>query len=264
MSQRWFRTFRPGSFPGVRLVCFPHAGGGPTAFRAWPRWLPYDVELLAVCYPGRQDRIREPVPTTMDELVTGVVDALAPLLDRPTVLFGHSMGASVAFEVTRRLEVTRRDRPRQIFVSGRRPPGLTPADLPDLGDDTAVLDDVRRLGGIDPALLDEAAVHQVILPVLRADYRLLAGYRPSVTARIRTPIVAYVGDRDPDVTVDQMRAWSEATRSSFAARVFPGDHFYLVEQERALVTDLVGRLERADRADYASGYSTSRSTWSAS
>jgi pyochelin biosynthetic protein PchC len=243
VEDRWFRVFRAVGRPQVRVVCFPHAGGAASAYRSWPRWLPSDVELLAGCYPGRQDRLRETPLTTMDELVTGVVDALTPLLDRPTALFGHSMGASVAFEVTRRLEATHGDRLRRLFVSGRRPPWLVKTTV-DPDDDAALIAEVRRLGALDPALLEDDDLRELMLPSLRADYRVLADYQAVAGPPIRTPIVGYLGDRDPGVSVDEVREWSAATQAEFASRVFPGGHFYLVDQERALVTDLAGRLDR--------------------
>src|SRR5205814_8095171 len=93
-DDRWFRRYRPVPECRLRLVCFPHAGGSASAYRSWPDSLPGDIELLAVRYPGRQDRLREPCLTSVAELADAVTGALTPYLDRPVALFGHSMGAS--------------------------------------------------------------------------------------------------------------------------------------------------------------------------
>src|SRR5689334_14969295 len=98
-SSRWFRRYRRVTDPRLRLVCFPHAGGSASAYRSWAALLPSDVDMLAVQYPGRQDRLAEPCLVAMEQLTDAIVTALAPLCDRPLALFGHSMGASLAHEV---------------------------------------------------------------------------------------------------------------------------------------------------------------------
>lgn len=107
---RWLRRPRPVANPRLRLVCLPHGGGTAGAFYGWTAWLPADVELVAVQYPGRQDRFGEPCLRDMGELADAVAQALLPLLDRPVALFGHSMGAALAYEVTLRLETQYRAR----------------------------------------------------------------------------------------------------------------------------------------------------------
>src|SRR5947207_2161455 len=134
---KWFRVYRPVSWPRLRLVCFPHAGAGATAYRSWPDLLPPDVELLSVCYPGRQDRFAEPFAPSVDALAAGVADALVPLTGGPFALFGHSMGAMVAYEVAVRLEQAHGIVPRHLFLSGRRTPDREDLRNLHLADDEA-------------------------------------------------------------------------------------------------------------------------------
>lgn len=128
LAQEWLRNPRPRRRPRLRLLCFPHAGGSARFFYPWLRELPVAIELLAVQYPGRDDRLDEPVLDRMDLLTDPLTEAVAEVADVPLVLFGHSMGASVAFEVARRLDSRSPDLVRHLFVSARPPP--TPPTLP--------------------------------------------------------------------------------------------------------------------------------------
>jgi pyochelin biosynthetic protein PchC len=238
-ASRWFRRHHRVARPRARLFCFPHAGGSPTAFRAWHRHVPDHVEVLAVCYPGRQDRMGDPFPASVGELATEITAAAEPLLDVPVALFGHSMGALVAYEVA--LTLSARP-PLRLFVSGCEAPGRFDRSELLTADDEALLSVVRRLGSSAAQALEIPALRRLVLPSIRADFRLLAGYRPDRVARLEIPIVACTGDRDPACRVPAVRSWSERTTSSFVLRVFPGDHFYLEPLESELLRHLQDHL----------------------
>ena len=241
-STRWFRRYRPVPRPRLRLVCLPHAGGGPTAFRTWAAGLPDDVELLSACYPGRQDRMREPIPASLAELADPLAEALLPLLDRPVALFGHSMGATVAYEVALRLE-RHGAVPRGVFVSGRAAPDRVPPGDLHRGADDALIDTVRRLDDVHRAAWDDPDLAELLLPVLRADYRMIETYRPPpVLPRLAAPVTAYAGARDTDGRLPDFEAWAQTTTGGFRLRIFPGGHFFLVPEEAALLTDLTAQL----------------------
>ncbi|MFD3471849.1 thioesterase II family protein [Streptomyces sp. NPDC058682] len=245
-ADRWFSSYRVTADPRLRLVCFPHAGGTPTAYRTWARRLPEDVEVLATCYPGRQDRYGEPFAESIHELADGITDALAPLLDTPLSLFGHSMGAAVAHEVALRLHDRYGFRPERLFVSGAEAPHRRErTDLLHTLDDESFLDAIRQLGSASLATIEDEALLALVLPAIKADYRLVETYRPASTAKTRSPVVAYVGDQDDNCGIESVRAWSETTAAGFELRVFPGDHFYLEPRERELLAHLAGHL-RAD------------------
>ncbi len=239
LPTRWLKRFHPVSAPRFRLICLPHGGGTASFFRPWAETLPDGVELTAVQYPGRQDRLAESCIEAMDPLADGITEALDPLLDVPFVLFGHSMGATVGYEVTRRLEA-RGTAPRRLFVSGQAPPfgGRTGGQL-HLMDDATMLAGVRGLGGMYETLVDDPDLLEVVLPSLRADLRLMETYRPTPGSRITTPVTAYVGDADPGVTVAQAAAWRETTSGDFRLRTFPGGHFFLTDHVSTLPAGLV-------------------------
>jgi pyochelin biosynthetic protein PchC len=236
--ERWFRRPRPVAQPRLRLVCFPHAGGSATYFRGWGQSLPPAAELLAVQYPGREDRLREPCVEDMPRLADQVTAALGRALARPVVLFGHSLGAAVAYEVARRIERRRPDALAALFVSGR------PAPRYDKGgdlhlDDDLLWSDVRRLRGTDEPLLDHPELRAVVLPALRGDYCLSETWVPEPGPPLRCPVVACVGAEDPEVTPAEAEAWGESTAGEFRLRVFPGGHFYLADRREELVADML-------------------------
>src|SRR5512139_1553958 len=238
----WLREFRPADPDAPVLICLPHAGGTAAAFFALAGALQPDVAVRAVQYPGRQDRRLEPAFVVLDDLVARLVEAVRPLTGRPYALFGHSMGAVLAYETTLRLEEEGAPPPRWLFVSGRRAPSRHRPDDVHRGSDDELLAHVGRLGGISPELLDDPDVRAMALPALRADYTLIENYRAEPGRTTSCPVTALVGDRDALVSPDEAAAWKEHTRSGFELEYFAGDHFYLTAHVPALARAITERI----------------------
>lgn len=237
----WLRRYDPRPGARLRLVCLPHAGGTAGAFRSWAALLPPTVELLVVQYPGREERLGEPVPTTMDELAGAVVGALAPLTDRPYAVFGHSLGAVVGFETVLRLRRSGRPEPERLFVSGREAPRHSrPGDV-HRGSDAQVLEELSRLGGTPAEVLRHAELRAMVLDRVRADYRIAETYRPSA-GLLSCAITAVVGDADPDVLPVEAADWHEVTTGSFDLVVLPGDHSHVSLRPVPAVAEVLRRL----------------------
>jgi pyochelin biosynthetic protein PchC len=225
-AQLWVRRFHPVPEAPVRLVCFPHAGGSASYFHPVSARLSPAAEVLAVQYPGRQDRHREPM---IDDLAA-LADTLADVFDdgdgRPTAFFGHSMGATLAFEIGRRLEA-RGTELGGLFVSGRRAPITRRDEREHLKDDRGLLDAMKSLNGTEAGLLDDEDIVRMVLPAVRNDYKAAETYRYVPGPDVSCPVVALIGDEDPKVTVAEAERWREHTSGAFELKTFRGGHFYL-------------------------------------
>ncbi|MFD3701222.1 thioesterase II family protein [Streptomyces sp. NPDC058646] len=234
-ESRWFRQYAPPpaqeqdqELHGVRLVCFPHAGGAASAYLPLSRTLSPAFEVLAVQYPGRQERRRE----TPAETLTALADAVARELaaeggGRPYAFFGHSMGAVIAYETARRLDRLGAPAPVHLFLSGRGAPGPVPRRSDQLHGDAALIAEIRRLGGTGGRVLDEPELLEMVLPALRADYRALASYSWVPGLPLDVPVTVLVGDEDPVVPAADAADWLGHTTAPGEFHTFRGGHFYL-------------------------------------
>ncbi|MEU6121364.1 alpha/beta fold hydrolase [Streptomyces sp. NPDC047123] len=228
----WIRCFHPAPDAGTRLLCFPHAGGSASAYHPLSAAVSGVVDPLVVQYPGRQERFGEPFAERSEEVVDAVLAAL-PGWDRgePTALFGHSMGAVLAYETARRMSAAGRP-PVALFVSGRQAPSLPwrPAALVrpvHEMNDRELVEEMRRLSGTADELLSSPELLPIILPPVRADYRLLDGHVHRSGPPLDCPVVVLTGDADPRVTVENARLWEQETRGDFSCHVLTGGHFFL-------------------------------------
>jgi pyochelin biosynthetic protein PchC len=255
-SQGWLRVYRPVTDPRLRVVCFPHAGAGPTAYRGWIDLVPSDVEVISVCYPGRQDRFNEPFATSVESLAAGIGAALLRYSATPMVLFGHSMGAVTAYETAIWLEANQAIVPQRLFVSGSWAPNRIHERNLEYSDDE-LIKHIRQLGNTHTELFALAEIRELLLSALRADYRMLSRYRRDHISRVSAPVTAYAGDRDPGCSPAQVAQWSIVTEQSFTVRVVPGDHFYLVPAVADLVDDVVARATDDRSRERKAGSATS-------
>lgn len=226
------RHRRPRSIARTRLICFPHAGGLGTFYSTWASPMADDVDLLAATYSGHGDSIAD--------IATACAEEIAALPRRPTTLFGHSLGALVAFETAR--AAARRGLSVPLIVSGARPPHSSRATIAGSDDDAALLAALRRLGGTPKEILDDPALAQAWLPAVIADLRLLTDYHYVDDRGLSVPITALIGRADPEAPLEEVRGWRRCTRGPFDLLTYPGGHFYLVDQRSQVLTELRRRL----------------------
>lgn len=238
-AARWVRRYHPASPGSPRLICFPYAGGSASYFFPVSAALRPDVEVLAVQYPGRQDRRTEPVVKDLDDLADQLADVLPA---GPAVFFGHSMGSVLAYEVARRWE-RRGTVLTHFYASGRRAPTLLrdDDDVHTRGDE-AILEELGELGGPGTAMLSDPELLDLVMPAIRGDYQAIETYRHKPGPPLSCPLTAMTGDSDPRVSLDEARAWGTLTTGPFELRVYPGGHFYLAEQSAAVLDTLRGSL----------------------
>ncbi|AOR31528.1 thioesterase [Streptomyces fodineus] len=237
VGERWLRRYRDDDGCETKLVCFPSAGSGASAYRTWPAGLPSDVGVLAVRYPGREDRFGDRFPTALEALADDIADALGELTRHRLVLFGHSMGASVAHEVALRFQEQGRP-PAALCVSGRRPTHALAGRQMISGTDEEIIAHVVSFDASRAAVFADPGLREIVLPAVRADYHLVDDYSGGPRPLLDCPVYGYTGDDDSEVTPEQMRRWGELTHHAFRLRVLPGGHFYLRAEEAALLADL--------------------------
>ncbi|MFF7459467.1 thioesterase II family protein [Kitasatospora sp. NPDC008115] len=242
-GELWFRRYAPSDDAAVRLVCFPHAGGSASYFQPVARALAPKVEVLAAQYPGRQDRYREPCVDDVRALAHLAALALRDRDDRPFALFGHSLGAMVAYEVARHFAAAGDRGPVHLFVSGRRSPTHHREESVHRLSDEGLIAEVIALGGTNPKILADPEMRGLVLPVLRSDYRAAETYRHGPGAPVRCPVTALTGDADPRTSLEEAAAWeAHAPAGAFELLVFAGDHFFLNDNADGVVTALRDRL----------------------
>jgi surfactin synthase thioesterase subunit/glycosyltransferase involved in cell wall biosynthesis len=236
---KWFPNagdVRPGQ---LRLFCFPHAAGGALQFRPWFDQLGACWAVTPAWLPGREARASEPAIDNMTGMVAALLENIRPWLDRPFALFGHSMGAGIAFELARALRREGLPAPVALIASGARAPqyreNYKPAPEPTDAEFTAEL---RRLEGLPAELLDNAQAMQLLLPALRADARLYRNYIYSPEPPFDFAIFAYGGAEDPNLRVEHIQRWSEQTTGFFRRREFAGGHFFLHSARDAVIRAL--------------------------
>ncbi len=238
----WVLSPRPNPQAALRLFCFPYAGVGPSVYRPWLAALPGHLEARFIQLPGREGRWREPALTNIAEIADRLAGAIVPHLDKPFAFYGHSLGALISFELTRRLRAAGAPMPRQLFLAAHRGVQLPNphSAIRHLPDDQFVSEMRRRYDGIPQSVLDNPELLELMLPCLRADFTAFETYEYRAEAPLDIPISAFGGDADNYVRTHEVAGWREQTTGRFRMRVVPGNHFFLqTERDRVLaaVTD---------------------------
>jgi surfactin synthase thioesterase subunit len=243
-SSRWIRHFHTTRDAAVRLVCLPHAGGSATAYFPFSRAASdagLDADVVAVQYPGRQDRRGERCFDDVDTMADAIADDLGPWFDRPVALFGHSMGATLGYELARRLEA--RGTPLLgLFASACRAPSAQRIEYVHQRDDDGLIAALKELSGTDSAVLGDDELLRMVLPAVRGDYTAVETYRHRPGPELECPIHVLVGDSDPVTDLAEADAWRSHTNGGCVVEVFPGGHFYLNSQLDGVLTSVAARL----------------------
>ncbi len=221
----------PSAAASGRVFCLPYAGCGASLFRNWPRERD-GVEFLPVELPGRETRLREPVPGTFEELAGALIDGIRGYLDVPFGVFGHCWSALAGYEVAVQLQRAGPPVPRRLYVSSSTPPhsgipsrlhGVDGAQLAD-----EISGTIRALGGQPhPGLVE------LYVDVLRADVAVGGRYAVGTPVRLRCPITAIGWSEDTEVEPGQMAGWQDCGDTTFA--VLPGRHHRFVDAPAPLL-----------------------------
>lgn len=242
----WLPLLEARPNASVLLFAFPYAGGGTPVFRPWLGLLPSSIELRVVQLPGRGPRFRETHLLRAAAVLDALEENLLPLLNRPFAFFGHSLGALLAFEMTRRLRA-RGLAPVELFVSGHLAPQL-PDPFPPIHQlpEPLFLKELVALNGMHPGVLASPDLLELVLPIVRSDFTILETYEYDGSApAMSCPLTVFGGDRDPRTNRPGLEAWRAQTSGHFELQLLPGDHFFIDANRPAVVATLLARLASA-------------------
>ena len=243
----WFSPNRLSGRAAARLFCFPYAGGGAMVYRSWLCALPEVFEVIPVRLPGRETRLNEPPFKRIEPLVEALGEAILPYLDKPFAFFGHSMGAKLAFELARHLS-RQGIEALHLFVSGARGPQVPRTEPPtyDLPE-PEFIERLRDLNGTPQEVLEHPELMRLMISLLRADFELVQTYTYRPRPLLRCPVTALGGLSDRDVLREHLSAWGRETTSSFALRMFPGDHFFINTARALVLQSVFQELQKQER-----------------
>lgn len=231
-----WRTPKPAA--RLRLFCLPYAGGAGTIYHRWQGQLPASIDVCPIELPGRLGRHRETPFRAVRPLVAALFDALDGWFDGPVAFFGYSMGALLAHECARELRRRHGREAEHLVVAARWAPHAVDRyrSTRRLTDGEFVAEMSRRYGDRLRAMADDPEMLALMVRILRADLALLEDYAYEEEPPLAAPITVLGGERDLVVSPALLGGWSTCTRGSFATRVFPGGHFFLHEDEPAVVS----------------------------
>ena len=231
----WLALHVPQPQARLRLFCLPHAGGSASLFRTWQAELGPDIEVCPLQLPGRESRLNEPPFRELRPLVEALSDTVARYADRPFAFFGHSMGALLAFELTRTLVARGLPGPVHLFVASYRAPHTLAASPPTAATHDIDANEAKRR---ETALALPTGMGEELLALVReallADTAVCEGYVFTPGAPLTCPLSAFRGSEDyvPD---DATKAWRALSSGPFTSRTFLGDHFFLRGTPRGLL-----------------------------
>ena len=212
----------------IALYCLPPAGGGAATYRKWPEGLPENIGVHRIQPPGRENRYREPFCHRIPDYVAAVCGLIERTPEQPFALFGHSMGAMMAYEVAVRMRRRTGRQPEHLFVSAFiSPRAPRPEPIHELPDEEFVRQLRIRYDGIPEEILQYPEVLELMLPIVRADLALISAYEYRPCDPLTCPLTVIGGRSDPWISKDQLRDWRHMSTGPFSEHMLPGGHFYL-------------------------------------
>lgn len=224
----WFMIFKPNSNASIRLFCFHHGGGSASIYRCWVKDIIDSVEIVAIQLPGREERYNEQLLNNINIIINELYLDFNEYTDKPFVLFGHSLGALVAFEFARALRRNGRPQPKHLIVSGAKAPQI-PLESPNIHSlsDSEFIQELRKYNGVSQSMMENKELISVFLPAMKSDFCMYETYEYRNESPLSYPITALGGLDDETFRKENLIEWKIQTIDSFKYYFLPGNHFFI-------------------------------------
>ncbi|WP_301109739.1 alpha/beta fold hydrolase [Sporosarcina sp.] len=227
----------------ITLFCFPFAGGGASVYNQWINKMQEEITVCPIQLPGREERIMEKPYMDMKMMLEDLTEQIKNVIKGKYALWGHSMGSKIAYELEKHME---KDgyQAQCLFVSGSRIPSIPEPNPIYYLSDNAFKKELGRFEGTPKEILESKELLDFFLPMLRADFTLDETYYDEVVTKLRSPIMAFGGDKDREADEEAIRRWNNYTDNTFGYEIFEGGHFYLWEHEDEVIQQISECLKR--------------------
>ncbi|KAA1244162.1 thioesterase II family protein [Aquimarina sp. RZ0] len=233
-----------------KIIAIPFAGGNKFSFRNLEKYIPDDFEWVTLELPGRGDRFNKPFLTTMKNVIDDLFDQLLPHIeDGVYMIYGHSLGTLLGYELTKKLVTEGMPLPCCLYVTGRGAPsskesenwGALPLNL--------FWKKVHEIGGLPQEVLETTEFLEFYYPILRSDFELIESYEYK---KLKTPlpIPIYVclgskeiGEEDHKASIGQIKAWNDETIHTVVPEFLEGDHFFILKRSKAMIQKICKAFE---------------------
>lgn len=232
-NNSWFICPIKQPNPSVRLFCFPYAGGGTIIYKDWLKRFPSNIEVHMAQLPGRERRFNEQLPTSVEAITSAFRQEIKPFLHQPFIFFGHSMGALLAYELTRELIKEEGVSPEILFVSAKSAPHINNSReyIHKLPSDE-FWDKLIKLNGTPKEIVENDELMKLYEPTLRKDFEICDSYLFEKSVNLTCPISVFGGTDDITINKEELEAWQELSTGAFKLRMVEGDHFYIRNQQK--------------------------------
>ena len=242
-DNKWFVIPKPNINADLKLICFPYAGGSASTFLPWIKNLPNNVELIIIQAPGRGSRMGEQTYSDMQTLIADLIKIIPSVLNKPYILFGHSLGSRIAFELMNQLKRLTHTLPQHFIASGSRGPHhkcmKEPIyDLPQ----NEFIEELKNLNGTPRAVLENKELMELFLPLLKADFEIAARYCYTGKERFNCPLSVFGGEDDVDICLSKLNSWGNFFETDADVYLFPENHFFIDSQSKLVqqkVNDII-------------------------
>ena len=234
----------------IRLFTLAYAGGNAYIYNSWKKSLQPQIELIPIELPGHGARIAEPLVSDTQSIVNDIWQHIQPYFQDqcPFAFFGHSMGSILAFEMIHKVYTETGRYPVTSLFSGRVAPHIPSKKEWSKLPDQAFIEKVITLGGIPDVILEHKELLDMIIPVLRADFKLVEQYRYNRQYKVFPFLITVLTGKEDQMTTKDIQAWNEYSSLPITFKSYEGGHFFINTCAEQVLTDIRTILLQHERS----------------